>query len=134
MLGGPRGGYAAVLFGALIKAEKVLAFAPQTCLDPIWRIVHSDTFLWKLKQHIYKKPWKSPQYYSLRDVIDTHNPNISVDLHIGTNRLDRVHAQHISGFNNIHVIRHDTNRHDVSRVLKKQGKLEEIIRNFIDLT
>ena len=40
------GGYAALLFGNILKVDKVLSFAPQTFIDKTNRLINCD-FRWR---------------------------------------------------------------------------------------
>lgn len=130
-VGGSMGGYAALLFGALLDLDDVLAFGPQTCLSPRWRLRHGDTFLWKLKQEIYRSPARMPALYDLQKVLKDRGGRLFAHIHLGNDRLDRAHASHLKGIDGVQFVYHDTHRHDISRVLNKRGKLESMVKEVV---
>lgn len=133
-VGGSMGGYAALLFGALMHLDGVLAFGPQTCLSPRWRLRHGDTFLWALKQKIYRSPARMPAFYDLRDVLLERGGGVQAQIHLGYDRLDQAHARHVEDIAGIQLVYHDTRRHDLSRVLNKKGGLESVVNEFVNIS
>lgn len=133
-VGGSMGGYAAILFGFLLGAQKVVAFGPQTFIDKWNRLRYWDYRSMQLKKEVYASPYAKSEYYDLRSVLLAAERRPSVRVHIGAgNRIDRGHARHLWGISEVSITYHDTHRHDISRVLKKRSTLYPIIREELEI-
>ena len=64
-MGNSAGGYAAILFGLLLKVDKVVAFSPQTFFGPFKNLINRD-FRWAKQQlKIYQKTKKPKSFFRL---------------------------------------------------------------------
>jgi len=125
VLGNSMGGYAAILFGILIKANIVHAFAPQTFLnnvDYLKLITRNDRKIQYLHNNF------SNQYFDLKNVIQLHNNlgefNIYYD---STNEIDKKFAMHLK--DSKHVMLHPFcgGGHGLIKILRDSGELQKII-------
>ena len=132
-LGSSMDGYAAILFGALINADAVVAITPQTFLDRRSRIRYADTRSIPLKNRIYSCPSASPRYFNLGRFLRTNPYDGQIHLHYGWDRLDVHHARQIASLPNVEVTIHETHRHDLSRLLKRKGILPALIKNAVGI-
>lgn len=128
------GGYAAILSGMLVNVDGVLAFNPQTCLKPLWRLLHYDRRSWRKKNKIYESLTKTPYYYyCLKRVLRKMEPKPNIAVHVGSDRLDLAHARHIKQFDNVSIIKYENKKHNLPASLKQKGTLSKKIRKFCNL-
>lgn len=117
-LGSSMGGYAAILFGCMLGAERAIAFGPQTILDPIFR--HSP-------------PTDVPlQVPDLRPIVREH-PDTAVELVAGwDSMLDVFHAQRLAGMSSVRVIGVMGGIHTFVIKLHGEGKLVPLVEELIE--
>lgn len=128
MVGGSMGGYAAILFGCLTTTDHVVAFGPQTFIDRWNRLRIWDHRSIYEKKQLDRLPSAEPAYFDLRSVLAITPNRPTIDIHVGRgNRIDRHHARALQAFREVQCIYHPTNRHDISRILKRTGDLYPII-------
>ena len=115
-VGGSMGGYAAILFGCLLGAQKVVAFGPQVFIDKWNRLRYWDYRSIQLKREAFASHYANPEYYDVRSVLLRTKNRPCVHLHIGAgNRIDRGHARHLWGIPEVSITYHPTSRHDVDQ-------------------
>ena len=130
VFGNSMGGYAALLFGALVGAHEVHVFAPQTFLSPMSLIRHAD-FRWK------RDIWRVYLSADRREHLDLRNAMRDAkqtEFHIhfsSVNRLDAVHAHHLAGSANVHLHDHPEGGHRVVKTLRDNGTLQQIVRRAL---
>ena len=130
VFGNSMGGYAALLFGALLNAHEVHAFAPQTFLSPGSLIRHRD-FRWK--RDIWRVYFSSDRSAHL-DLREALRPANQTQFHIhfsSENRLDAIHAQHLAGIANVHLHDHPEGGHRVVKALRDNGTLRQIVHRAL---
>lgn len=116
-LGPSMGGYAAILFGCLLKADRAIALAPQTLLDPIF--FHSPPPSLKL------------QAPDLRPYIECA-PEIPIDVVAGwDDPLDVFHAQRVAEFASVRILALPGRTHWLSAELHAEGKLVSLITELV---
>ena len=130
------GGYAALLFGHLLQASEVHAFAPKTFLNPIRRLIQNDIpyrnqirFLLRLLFRGQRK------YFDLKKVL-LASPREHQNLHIhylSNHRIDNLHALRMKVIASIHLHPYQYEQHNLIKDLKQSGKLSEIIEKAIEL-
>jgi hypothetical protein len=96
-LGTSSGAFAAVLFGVLTGADKVVAFAPQTSLRLGTRIRFND-HRWGPQIRKARAHCVDPQHLDLLAVLRSHPDHCPVEIHYGRNdRQDTQHALRMEG-------------------------------------
>lgn len=136
VLGNSLGGYAALLFGHLISADAVHAFAPQTCLEPEYVRKHRplDT---PAKVNAYDRLWSSPaampKYFDLEAVLSKHNGRTTYHVHYcRENDADRAAAEWIAGKRGVKLFGYDCDGHMVARHIVRERLLFKILRPDFD--
>jgi hypothetical protein len=131
-IGNSVGGYAALLFGHLLRADSVHAFAPQTCLQPDYVRRHRrlDT---AEKVDAYDRLWASRhaewEWFDLNEVLEEHNGRTSYFVyHCADSEPDRHAAQWISGREGVSVHSYPCDGHSVARHLAREKLLLKILR------
>jgi hypothetical protein len=128
MIGGSSGGYAALLFGALLNRE-VHAFMPQTFIDPELRRLHSDNRFRREFETL--PPYIDPRYADLRPVVAGSRARVHVYYSTG-HPLDSLHAERLGHLDNVTLHGFDWHSHLLLRELRDRGWLgpflEELAR------
>lgn len=131
-LGNSMGGYAAILFGSLLGVSSVVSFSPQSFIGRITRYYHKDK-RWKEQiSNVYKNNRGQKRHYDLKYVLNKTQKNL-VTLHIyySTNhRLDKIHAERLSSFNNVVLHPYDTNHHNLVKELRDRNILIKILEGL----
>ena len=97
-LGVSAGGFAALLFGHLLGADKVHAFGPQTVLLP--GEFQDHTVETSPLQQLSLS--EEDDFRDLRKLLATHNGKTSYNIHIGRDRCDELHAQALENLPGVH--------------------------------
>lgn len=129
VFGNSGGGYAALLFGHILKADEVHAFNPLTFLNPIRRIVLRDVLSWKPTLTLLYAYRAQRKYYDLKKVL-SKSPSTPRHFHIyfsANRRSDRLHATRIKSIPGIHLHPYQYGQHNLVRMLKKSGELSQIV-------
>lgn len=122
VLGNSMGGYAAILFGLLIKADIVHAFSPHT-------FIHVSDYIRYKQQIQYVHNNFSSKYFDLKDVIQAHNNTGEFNLYYdSTNRLDKKHVMHLKGERNVVLHAFRGGGHALVRTMRDSGELQKIIK------
>jgi pimeloyl-ACP methyl ester carboxylesterase len=136
-VGNSGGGYAALLFGALLGVDEVHAFSPKTFIDPIKRIINNDIppkygarHLLRLYLHGKRK------YFDLKKVF-LASASQKGNYHIyyaENNKKDHLHASHVKSISGIHLHSFQYDRHNLVMFLKQSNRLREIIQAAISFS
>jgi len=121
-VGTSAGGFAALLFGALLGADKILAFGPQT-------IVNKKTFnKFKSVDSREKDMGDDGRYLDLVKLLGSINYAGEAHLHFaGENKIDSAAAERLRDFSSVHLHPYKTNNHNIAGWLKRDGKLDEVL-------
>jgi hypothetical protein len=131
-IGNSVGGYAAILFGHLLCADSVHAFAPQTCLQPDYVKQHRRLDS-PLKAAAYERLWSSQHaewdWFDLNDVLADYNGRTIYFVHHCADSVpDRHAAQWIAAREGVSVRDYPCDRHNVARHIVKNRLLLKILR------
>lgn len=128
-LGNSMGGYAAILFGLLLKLDKVVAFAPQTFIGAELRKQHHDD---RWDDEISAIAHMG--YPDLLPLVEA-TPNTRIAIYFSKDSaLDRLHAERLAGCANVSLHWLEGDDHNIARALKNIGMLGEVIdREIKDL-
>jgi len=135
-LGASTGGFAALLFGHMLKANTVHAFGPQTFLSKELRTFYNNSYdlqRWPKNMKELHSLDLSPasRYFDLREVLEEDNGITSYHVHVCSGyEGDNLHAFHIRHCPNVYFHYYDCDIHSVAGYLKKEGKLEELLEQI----
>lgn len=133
VFGNSGGGYAAILFGYLLQADQIHAFAPRTFIHPLQRLAHLDL------------PRSSPQnmarlylrgqrkYFDLKQLL-VEFPNHKTRYHVyysAADRIDTLHATRIKSTPHVSLHKYAHGQHDLVKKLKQDGQLGRIIEQAL---
>jgi acetyl esterase/lipase len=124
MIGNSAGGYAALLFGALLGAE-VHAFSPQTFIDPALRQLHEDTH-WSLFLDALGDDLDS-RYADLLPLLAQGDGPFHV-YYPAAERIDALHAERLADLTQVTLHAFYYGGHGLVRALRAVGWL----RSFVD--
>ncbi|MEO0420700.1 MAG: hypothetical protein AAF184_00065 [Pseudomonadota bacterium] len=130
-IGNSVGAYAALLYGHLLGADTVQAFAPITCLDRPYVERHRE--LDDAGRAWYEQLWALPppaqDSFDLAQVLATHNGRTQYHVHHCDGCASDQHAaQHLAQAPGVQVHSHACHNHLVSRHLARRGLLFKLLR------
>jgi pimeloyl-ACP methyl ester carboxylesterase len=129
VVGSSSGGYAALVFGTLLGADSVLCFAPQTVLD-LEILASMDDHRWDpVLGPLNRAGMLDRRWIDLRRALpaarcaDTRYEIFFDDSF----RVDRIHAERLSGIEGVRLYRFGRGGHRLVRMLRDSGALEQIL-------
>ena len=124
------GGYGAVVFGALLGAHTVIAFAPQTVLDL--------KVLAEIKDHRWDDQVRrleglggvDPRWADLRRSLpEADRGNTRYELHYDTeNPRDTAHCERLADLAGVHLVPRAGGGHNIAKDMRDSGDLEPLLR------
>jgi tetratricopeptide (TPR) repeat protein len=123
--GASMGGYGAILYGCLLHAQHVVAFAPQTVITMEDRA--------KLHDKRWKRDLDNAVPYAYGDLAEViaQAPDTCVRIYAGDEDiLDLLHAQHVLMFPTFNLVGVEGAVHEVALTLKRAGRLNTIFETI----
>jgi hypothetical protein len=131
-VGSSMGGYAALLFGTLLGFDEVHAFSPKTFLHPWRRLAIGDYWFWRYQFKLFLYWGRSHQWWDLRDVLHKIPPRGRVHIYYDPNfRIDRRHAQHLSGLPRVILHTQPGGSHTLVRQMAESGELIRLLKTAL---
>lgn len=135
-IGVSAGGFAALLFGHLLKADTVHAFGPQTILYKEWGITHKDPTVYTCENLHSAVLTPGNDYRDLSLVLSNYNGKTSYKVHIGTGvdcEQDGYHADNISACEGVEVLTYPCDGHACAvAFVKDKGVLGQLVLGISD--
>lgn len=132
LVGNSMGGYAALLFGALLGADEVHAFSPQTFIDPLNRARHGDK-RWSAQLARVQAAASLP-YLDLVPLLRDRAGAGAITVHYSpADALDEVHAERLATVPRVTVRAYADGGHNVIKHLRQSGALEVIVRDAVSM-
>lgn len=126
-VGNSMGGFAAILFCALLKQGRAVAFAPQTFVSTRLRQAHGDT-RWSAQIDAMHASGNPRDRYELRPWIEQQHSGTRADIYVSRrDALDSAHADQLAGLPQVAIHRFPVGGHGLVRWLRDQGQLAEIL-------
>ena len=123
-IGNSAGGYAALLYGALIPADAVLAFSPRSFFDWPGRLRHGDLRYLRDAVRLALRGLPDRRY---RDLLRVGSAARS-DVHYSTaSRLDALHALRLAALPGVVLHPHPEGGHQLVRILRDRGELAPVV-------
>jgi hypothetical protein len=121
-VGTSAGGFAAIFFGILLGVDKIIAFGPQTIVTkPLFQKFKG------LDSRITDINF-GDELLDLKKLLETTQYNGSIHIHYAiNNRIDKIAAERLKDFKNVHLHPWETDSHNVAGWLKKEKKLDSIL-------
>jgi hypothetical protein len=133
MAGSSMGGYAALAFGALLGAETVLCFSPQTVLDLATLAQMNDHHWDRRLGELSAAGRLDPEWIDLRDALPRarHTATRFEIYFDDSHDADRLHAERLRGVAGVRLYRFAGGAHQLARSLRDSGALERILRRAL---
>jgi hypothetical protein len=129
--GNSAGGFAAILFGVLLGAAEIHAFAPQTSMTRGFRARHVDR-RWSSEVRAMRRRRPADPTLDLAPVLagaDAHGP---INVYFAqSHRLDRAHATHLAGAPQVTLHPAETGDHALIRGMRDSGLLRQILETSL---
>ncbi len=104
------GGYAALLFAHLLKADTAHAFGPQTMLHKQWGLDHTDPTIIGCNELHDVELSPENDFRDLSKVLNTYNGKTKYYIHVGQDcTQDLNHALPLETLSGVEVVRYGTN-------------------------
>jgi hypothetical protein len=131
-VGNSVGGYAAILFGHLLAADAVHAFAPQTCLLPDY-VKKNRRLDRPEKVDAYDRLWASREaewdWFDLNAVLERHNGRTNYFIHhCEDSESDRAAAAWVASRRGVRTCTYPCDGHGVARYIARERLLYGILR------
>ena len=124
--GSSGGAYLAILYGHLLKANRVVCFAPYTYLDPATN--PDDPALKKFErilESLEEIPSELDKYRTLRSVLGASNGVTRYHIHVSKHHeWDSRRVAELKGLPSVKVHQHPHATHGIASALAKSGRLE----------
>lgn len=134
VVGNSAGGYAALVFGALLRADVVLAFAPQTTLRREHLRAMGDERWDELLIPLYEKGAIEERWADLSEALPgALTPATRCNVYFDEHVLDSAHAERLAAIPNVRLYRFGRGGHDLVRSLRDCGALERLLRDALEL-
>lgn len=126
-VGNSMGGYAAILFHALLGKGEAIAFVPQTFISDDLREQYGDSRWPEQISRTLSLPATKREAHDLRGLLERRSAcKISIFI-ASDNPLDLVHAAHVRECAGVHVHEFDAGGHQLVKELRDEGKLAQIM-------
>jgi hypothetical protein len=127
------GGYAAILFGSLLRADMAIAFAPQTVLDRGVLEAIGDHRWDRDLDRVSARGGLDPRWLDLRRALPRSRAGqtryeVLYDPQLD---LDRAHCELLEGVPGVHLMPREGGGHSIARDMRDHGELEPLLRNAL---
>lgn len=127
-VGNSMGGFAALLFCALLKCGKAIVFSPQTFVSAEMRSIHQDN-RWEQQINQLHKTTTGSEIFDIKPYALKNYPELQASIYVSTDdSLDALHAQEMSDLPNVTIHRVGGGGHEIVKVLRDSGMLDQILR------
>jgi hypothetical protein len=132
-VGNSAGGFAALLFGALVGVDRVVAFAPETFVSRPLRYVYRDDRWPEEIAAMYSIPNLERRYLNAKRVLSRDNGRTRYDIYFPKwNKLDARHALRMASHRRLTLHPNSSKSHGVIRDLRDAGVLKPLIMELIE--
>jgi len=124
------GGYAALVFGALLGAETAISFAPQTVLELEALAAMGDHRWDREVERMHAKGWFDARWSDLRQALPpARRADTRYELHYDpTMGFDREHCERLAHLEGVVMIPREGGGHNIAKDMRETGELEPLLR------
>lgn len=127
--GNSAGGYAALLFGHLLRADAVLAFSPRSFVGWRQRVRHRDFRRWRELAALSRSGGPDPAFEDLVAVFGDAPGFARADVHYATgDRIDVLHAERLGPTPGVVLHPHPVGGHSLVASLRADARLTALLR------
>lgn len=131
-IGASAGGFGAILFGALIGADEVHAFSPQTFLDRRRRALYLDRSNRSQIAALRASSGATGGFFDLKPLVaDAAAPTSFVIHYPRYSRTDAIHALRMRTLERVELRAYRMRAHNVVRRLRDEGTLPRLLEEII---
>lgn len=123
-IGSSMGGHGALLFGALLGVDHVIAFSPQVNMDHNWLLPHGD-LRWQLKASEINH--SAYDYLNLAELLHSRRPKETSLFYDSAVGLDELHARTLQGLPGVELTDLRKGEHEVAYVMAKAGEVTRLL-------
>jgi pimeloyl-ACP methyl ester carboxylesterase len=130
VFGSSAGGYAALVFGTLLRADLVVAFAPQTMLDRDWLASIGDERWYRRLSRLDELGGPNARFLDLAVALPRERRGeTTYEVHYpASHEGDEHHALRLEGVPGVRLCPHARSDHKFVRKLRDSGELEQVLR------
>lgn len=134
-IGGSSGGFASLLYGSILGADRAVALMPQTFVDPVLRKDKNITIYEKNVNDLYRlAPDSAVKHGDIKkNIMSCNGGETNTQYHIfyPNYRDDVVFAEYLSGLENVclYKAKHDT--HSLGQFMKENSMLKPLVMSTI---
>jgi len=133
MIGNSQGGYAAIMFGALLNIDYVHAFSAQTIAGPINRWMHGDKRWPHVAFQLYYKSLFKKKYWDLKKLLESTEGKTKFHLHYGLkDPLEKVNAEYLLGCRGVRLHSYQLSKRQLLKHMIDSGLFEKILLGNAD--
>jgi pimeloyl-ACP methyl ester carboxylesterase len=133
-IGNSGGGYAALLFGALLGIEQVMAISPQTFYCRSLRRLHKDQRWNDTVKDIYRLPRSQRRYLDLKPLLRRRTVSRHYQVYYGSGHpLDVRHATRLQALPGVVLCPQEGRKHNVAKPMRDDGTLKRILLELLDV-
>lgn len=130
--GNSAGGFAAIVYGALVGADEVHAFSPQTVLTRAARAAWVDLRWLPEMRRLRRLPEVPPDLLDLRRFLTGHEQSPTIHVHYCRgHRLDARHAERIGDLPGVRLHAYEEGGHGLVGALRDEGSLRRILEEAL---
>lgn len=128
-VGNSMGGFAAIYYAAALGNAHAIAFAPQTFIGPIKRLVHKDNRWNREILRTYAFTLFRKKQFNLVNTLQEHlQTNWCADIiEASDHRLDLIHANELVSLAQVSIRKYRSSSHRIVKELRDQGQLTKIL-------
>lgn len=132
MAGASAGGFAALQFGALCRADDVVAFSPQTFVDAANRARANDERWPEQIAALHREAEDRRLTLDLLDVLPIEAGNTRFHVHVSADDpLDLLHARRLADRSGVRIVEHERGGHRLVKTLRDRGLLKPILTDAL---
>lgn len=129
MIGNSSGAYAALVFGAMLRADVVYAFSPRTFFGPLRRFLFRDNrFCPEVRRAETLLKEQERYFMDVKKILLQASPDTTFHIHYPLrHRIDAMYARHLKSIKQVKLHGHDLDTHDIILSLKESGQLRKLL-------
>lgn len=129
MIGNSQGGFAAIMFGALLNIDYVHALSAQTLVGPLNRWKHRDYRWPHVAAQLYYKSLFKKKYWDLKKLLQSTTGKTKFNLHYGQkDPLDSVNAEYLRGCRGVTLHSYPLSKRQLLKHIMDSGQFDNILR------
>lgn len=123
------GGFAALLYGALLEADEVQAISPQTFVT-FWRRLRHGDHRWR--RHVWKLHFGKTRCFQDLQPLLQQSRGTQFHVHFARDsKLDPRHAEHVRGLPGVRLHEYPQGGHRLVTALHDNGELRRILADAV---